>query len=203
VFKQRLQTGVHRTLTETMLYSWKHEGIIGLFGRGKLTSQIVRDVPYAVLTAVLYDLLQLAVFHNQVAKRKSSSNNNNHSSSNSESTSSITSSVTTITSTSQGMSSATKKSIQDAISGAIAGGISTFLTTPLDVVKTRLMAGTHDHYSSFDHAVQAIYQEGGIPRFFAGFESRLFHKIPANGLFFLFYEIFRFSLGAVDSRSEQ
>ncbi|RYY72126.1 hypothetical protein EON63_21240 [archaeon] len=30
----------------------------GLFTGGKLASQIVRDVPYALITAVLYDFLQ-------------------------------------------------------------------------------------------------------------------------------------------------
>jgi hypothetical protein len=59
------------------------------------------------------------------------------------------------------------------------------------------------HYTSVSDAVHRIIKEDGPATFFAGTSSRLLHKIPANGLFFLFYEAFRFMLGAVDKRSQQ
>ncbi|RYY72127.1 solute carrier family 25 protein [archaeon] len=90
--------------------------------------------------------------------------------------------------------------------GALAGGASSFLTVPMDVVKTRLMTGGsmgNRPYTSLPHAITNIYAHEGISAFFTGWSSRLLHKIPANALFFVFFESFRVLLGAVDKRSEQ
>ena len=75
---------------------------------------------------------------------------------------------------------------QDALCGGIAGGVGTLLTTPMDVVKTRLMSGGDDfRYASVGNAVARIVKEDGVSVFFSGTSSRLLHKIPANGLFYL------------------
>lgn len=179
---------MHKTLLETVTYTVKVEGVYGLFGGGKLISQIIRDVPYAIFVAVAYDLLQLYVFEATVAGRRTSSSGSGSSNSGSSSKSKSRFQLS--------------RQMRDAISGATAGGISTFLTTPMDVIKTRLMAGAHSYVSVSD-AVRQMVRDEGFLTFFAGCQSRLYHKIPANGLFFLFYEVFRYALGAVDSRSEQ
>ena len=61
VIKGRLQAGQHINTMEAIKYSLKHEGMLGIFGQGKLTSQIIRDVPYAIITLVTYELLQSLV----------------------------------------------------------------------------------------------------------------------------------------------
>ena len=77
------------------------------------------------------------------------------------------------------------------------GGIGTFLTTPMDVVKTRIIAGPGSsyQYSNVMEAVVNILQGEGPGAFFIGTTPRLLHKIPANGLFFLCYEAIRKLLG--------
>lgn len=159
---------MHKSLLEALQYSYFHDGLFGLFLGGKLVSQIVRDVPYALFTAIFYDLLQ-KFFENLNKDKKVGELSHQR---------------------------------QDAICGALAGGASTFLTTPMDVIKTRLM-NSDCRYSSFLDALTQISSKEGLPAFFSGVDSRLLHKIPANGLFFLFYEAFRYLLGSVSKRSEQ
>lgn len=86
-----------------------------------------------------------------------------------------------------------QKGIKNAICGALAGGIGSFLTTPMDVVKTRMMTSTE--YKSVLDAILRISREEGLLAFFSGTTPRLMHKIPANGLFFLSYEVLKTALG--------
>jgi solute carrier family 25 (mitochondrial S-adenosylmethionine transporter), member 26 len=77
----------------------------------------------------------------------------------------------------------------DAFAGAIAGGIGSYVTNPMDVIKTRLQM------SSGSGSVAACFvdtwNEGGPSAFLRGSVPRLLHKVPANGFFFLFYEFFK------------
>ena len=160
------------------MYTIQQEGILGLYTSGKLSSQIIRDVPNAVLTALMYDMLQRLLQHH---RRKHPTT---------VSTSSISPSRLRL-----------GKTQIDGICGAIAGGLGSLLTTPMDVIKTRLM--TSHSYTSVNDVITRIYMEEGMKTFFAGTSSRLIHKVPANGMFYAFYEIFRYALGAVDERSAQ
>jgi hypothetical protein len=164
-----MQAGIHSNLWEAIRYSWKNEGIIGIYGQGRLASQIFRDVPYAIITLIAYEVLQSVVtklLQNHLAKSNQ-----------------------IITGGSRGL--------KDAACGAMAGGISSFLTTPMDMVKTRMMTATE--YSSIFNAFVRIFKEEGIATFFAGATPRLLHKVPANGLFFLTYEFFKSALGVTTS----
>ena len=58
VIKQRMQNGDHASTMEAIRHSINSEGPIGLFSGGKLYSQILRDVPYAIITLVSYEVLQ-------------------------------------------------------------------------------------------------------------------------------------------------
>jgi len=58
VIKQRMQYGLHNSAFEAIRHSFVHEGPLGMFTSGKLASQIVRDVPYAMVTLVSYEILQ-------------------------------------------------------------------------------------------------------------------------------------------------
>jgi len=116
---------------------------------------MIRDVPYAVITLLSYEILQDML-----------------------------------------KNSTFEKKLKNLIFGSVAGGIGTFLTTPMDLVKTRMMVG--GDYSGFLAAVVGIYEKEGIAAFLIGMGPRMAHKIPANGVFFFFYEIFRSVLGVSD-----
>lgn len=148
VIKQRLQADLHKSTLEAIIYISKTEGIVGLFGGGKLASQMLRDIPYAIATLLTYEILQkLVASRNENTKMK------------------------------------------DAFCGALAGGIGAAVTNPMDVVKTRMMVGSE--YTSILVAMKRISSEEGLYAFWKGLGPRLMHKIPANGLFFLFYETFK------------
>ena len=171
VFKQRIQAGQHFTTWEAVSYSWKNEGLIGLFGGGKLTSQIFRDVPYAMVTLVSYEILQSLL--TKLVYDIETSRKINKIIDKSENDKSIFE---------------TKK-VKDAICGSAAGGLGTLVTTPMDVIKTRMM--TSNRYSSVVDASIDIARKEGLGTFFVGTIPRLAHKIPANGIFFLCYELFK------------
>ena len=137
---------------------------LGLFSQGKLASQIIRDVPYAVVTLMSYELLQQYF----IKKQQEKINRNEP-----------------IVVRAQAMT--------DALCGSMAGGIGTVVTTPMDVIKTRMM--TTKTYSGVIDASKRILKEEGAATFLVGVYPRLMHKIPANGLFFLCYEKFRVILG--------
>lgn len=172
VIKQRMQNGEHASTMEAIRHSLKTEGPLGLFTGGKLYSQILRDVPYAIVTLVSYEILQkLARRYREESMRREEAKN--------------------------GIVSPRGRKGTDALCGAIAGGLGSFFTTPMDVVKTRMMTdlsgtpGGGSGYSSITECISRISKEEGIGSFFIGTGPRLLHKVPANGLFFLCYEGFR------------
>jgi hypothetical protein len=155
---------------------------------------IHRDVPYAILTLVSYELLQGLVHRRKV----------------------------TADATDNVSSAPSRRKFDDALCGSLAGGalkimflgslmylmrciyylfefyfaqgIGSLLTNPMDVVKTRLMT-SQDGGGGVWSCVARILREEGPGAFLIGTPARLMHKIPANGLFFLFYELFRTMLG--------
>jgi solute carrier family 25 S-adenosylmethionine transporter 26 len=167
VLKQRMQNGDHASTMEALRYAAQNDGMIGLFTGGKLYSQILRDVPYAIVTLVSYEVLQALVTRyrasqQQQQKQKQQSN----------------------------ATTSAKKKAADALCGALAGGLGSIASTPMDVVKTRMMLGGGG-YSGVTDCVTRMLKEEGAGSFFIGTGPRLLHKIPANGLFFLTYEFFR------------
>ncbi len=158
VVKQRLQTGVHTSTIEAILYISKNEGVGKLLGGGKLASQMLRDIPYAVATLMSYEILQ-SILSEKMGERK----------------------------------------VKDVVCGSIAGGFGAFVTTPMDLIKTRMMKG-NDEYSNIFHAINRISKEEGLAAFMTGMTPRLMQKIPANGLFFLCYETFKTLLGVKEEK---
>ncbi|DBA02405.1 TPA: hypothetical protein N0F65_007224 [Lagenidium giganteum] len=66
-------------------------------------------------------------------------------------------------------------SLQGAICGSIAGGVAASITTPLDVVKTRLMLGKDVHgvrYNGTIDTFKRVYTEEGVKRLFSGVGPR-------------------------------
>lgn len=189
VIKQRIQMNQYDSTWECIRASWRTEGAFGLFDKGKLTSQILRDVPYAVVTLMTYELLQTLFikYSDELSRRQLQ-----------EQTSADDNSMSRTRSFSAFLLQFCK--LKDALCGALAGGLGTLATTPMDVVKTRMMTGTQ--YSSVMDATFRIFKEEGILTFLVGTTPRLLHKIPANGLFFLCYEAFKTVLGVPSSDAD-
>lgn len=105
---------------------------------------MIRDVPYAVVTLLLYESLQ-----------------------------------TWFRGTSQ----------KDFVLGGVAGGVGSFVTSPADVIKTKIQ--TVDDAGSMWAVTRDVWTTSGVAGFFRGSVPRLVHKVPANAFFFFFYEFFK------------
>ena len=190
VLKQRLQAGLDVSLKTCLSrLLWGGGSSTGgapadtlggrlktLFPPGAISSQIVRDVPYAVVTLLLYEYLRAVsadpsrgvssatgAEKNKKKKKRADDWSNN---------------------------------VNNLLCGAVAGGIGTIATHPLDVVKTRLQTavGATLYKGWWDCASKSVNGEGWSV-LLRGSGPRLLHKIPANGFFFLFYELFKKLLG--------
>ncbi|XP_075146637.1 S-adenosylmethionine mitochondrial carrier protein homolog [Haematobia irritans] len=79
-----------------------------------------------------------------------------------------------------------------ALCGAVAGGISAGLTTPLDVVKTRIMLAEQNsaiRKLSIPKVLGSIYREKGLRGLFAGFVPRVMWITLGGAFFFGFYDL--------------
>ena len=85
---------------------------------------------------------------------------------------------------------------RDMTAGALAGGWGSYLTNPMDVVKTRIQTDGELYRGSVVRCARMTFEEGGARAFLRGSVPRLMHKVPANGAFFICYEFFRRVLGA-------
>eukprot|EP01138_Halocafeteria_seosinensis_P016480 gb/GECG01016811.1/.p1 GENE.gb/GECG01016811.1/~~gb/GECG01016811.1/.p1 ORF type:complete len:308 (+),score=23.77 gb/GECG01016811.1/:1-924(+) len=81
---------------------------------------------------------------------------------------------------------------ENCILGSTAGAIAAGLTTPLDVIKTRLMTQTkyaQEHrYSGIRHALRRIVTEEGVRTLFSGAEQRILWIGLGGTIFFGTYE---------------
>ena len=165
VIKQRIQTGAHKTTIEAIIYSFKTDGVYGLFSNGKLLSQIARDVPYAIATLLTYEILQSAVKrliqrHQDYETARTTPININTTDKMSilplQSSPVLTHIHTLISNIDILMYLCfSNRQFRDAICGAVAGGLGSYVTTPLDVVKTR----------SYNIPIYIIYYLYNIPTY--------------------------------------
>lgn len=77
------------------------------------------------------------------------------------------------------------------LAAAFTGGVAAFLTTPLDVIKTKLMmqAGTGGQYKGVLDAFSSIYQADGLGPLFAGASARVTWLIPFTTIYLGIYEL--------------
>lgn len=84
---------------------------------------------------------------------------------------------------------------KDMVVGGVAGGVGSYLTNPMDVIKTRLQVDSQLYSGSVWVCASKTLEEGGPSAFLRGSIPRLIHKVPANAAFFVFYEFFKNALG--------
>ena len=162
VVKQKLQTQVYSDIGSAL----KDMSLRTLFPTGGIASQMLRDIPYAMVTLLTYEHLK------KVWKPRAQSK----------------------------FPDVPKRS-WDLLVGGLAGGVGSYVTNPMDVIKTRLQTSSELYGGSIRSCASTTWQEGGSAAFLRGSVPRLLHKIPANAFFFLFYEFFRSVLGVQDDSS--
>lgn len=83
-------------------------------------------------------------------------------------------------------------SLEGLLLGGLAGGLSAYLTTPLDVIKTRLQVqGATLRYNGWLDAVHRIWLAEGAKGMFRGSIPRIIWYIPASALTFMTVEFLR------------
>jgi len=76
--------------------------------------------------------------------------------------------------------------------GAIAGMPAAYLTTPCDVIKTRLQVEARKgetQYTSLRHCAKTVWQEEGFRAFFKGVPARILRSSPQFGFTLAGYEL--------------
>ena len=82
--------------------------------------------------------------------------------------------------------------VQLLTAGAIAGMPAAYLTTPCDVIKTRLQVEARKgetKYTSLRHCAKTVYQEEGLRAFFKGGPARVLRSSPQFGFTLAAYEV--------------
>ncbi|KAM7480093.1 hypothetical protein LguiA_028306 [Lonicera macranthoides] len=83
-------------------------------------------------------------------------------------------------------------SLEGLLLGGLAGGFSAYLTTPLDVIKTRLQVqGSTIRYKGWLDAIQRIWVSEGAKGMFRGSIPRIIWYVPASALTFMAVEFLR------------
>ncbi|KAG0465848.1 hypothetical protein HPP92_020012 [Vanilla planifolia] len=83
-------------------------------------------------------------------------------------------------------------SFEGLLLGGLAGGLSAYLTTPLDVIKTRLQVqGSNVRYQGWLDAFRSIWKAEGTNGLFKGSIPRIMWYVPASALTFMAVEFLR------------
>lgn len=86
------------------------------------------------------------------------------------------------------------KARENFLRGALAGGVASFLTTPLDVVKTRVMTSSGHTISSYRFWFMTwnqLLKEEGWSSLWRGAGPRVSYKICSSAIFFVCFELLR------------
>ena len=95
--------------------------------------------------------------------------------------------------------------VQLLTAGAIAGMPAAYLTTPCDVIKTRLQVEARKgdtKYTSLRHCASTVYKEEGFRAFFKGGPARVLRSSPQFGFTLAGYEVLQKLLPMPGSQSE-
>ncbi|KAH7298441.1 hypothetical protein KP509_25G043400 [Ceratopteris richardii] len=81
---------------------------------------------------------------------------------------------------------------EDLVLGGLAGGSSAFLTTPLDIIKTRLQVqGSSKRYKGWCDAMTSIWKDDGFMGFWKGSLPRVIWYLPACAVTFMSWQALR------------
>jgi solute carrier family 25 aspartate/glutamate transporter 12/13 len=87
--------------------------------------------------------------------------------------------------------------VQLLLAGAIAGMPAAYLTTPCDVIKTRLQVEARKgdtSYTSLTHCAKTVWKEEGFRAFFKGGPARIMRSSPQFGFTLAAYEVLQNAL---------
>jgi len=165
VVKQKLQTGQYPSTLKALTGLYQTSGFRAFFPLGGISSQMARDIPYAIFSLLCYERLREQWIKPTEAKRGGK-----------------------------------PSQWRNMVTGGFSGGLSSFLTNPMDVIKTRLQTNAGAYPGGIIECCAKTWESEGHMAFMKGVVPRLMHKVPANALFFVFYEVFRRVLHCEDVR---
>lgn len=170
--KQKLQAKMYKTSTECIKATMESAGIAGFF-KGFWTT-VFRDAPFSFIQFPIYEKLKL-----EWSKYLTQNNTSIQTPSSSSSSSSLSPSLVQL------------QPWQGAVCGSIAGAFSGGVTTPLDVVKTRLMLGADANgvpYTGMRETARRVYAEGGVSALYSGLTPRVIWITLGGLVYFGAYE---------------
>jgi len=202
LLKQRLQMGQIGSVRHGLTHIWKTEGIAGFYIG--YSGVCLRDIPYTMLELGIYDNLKMVYSNFKDHQRprpvfvvSRSSNNNGSTStstscSNSRSADSIHGSADNHISVSPTHPPTVTRRIvtqqDEIIAGAITGAITGFLTSPLDLIKTKLMVDSSRQYLGIVDCAKKTIASGGIASLFQGSGARVSWLVPATAIYLPVYD---------------
>mmetsp|Transcript_229 Transcript_229/g.440 ORF Transcript_229/g.440 Transcript_229/m.440 type:complete len:437 (-) Transcript_229:347-1657(-) len=162
IVKLKMQSGGQSSLFNCLGGIWKESGFGGFY-RG-YTGQIARDVPFRAIQLTTYETIKTLYCRYRAGKRRS-----------------------------KGLEDLSEEDslklsgLEGAVLGAIAGSFSAGVTTPLDVIKTRMMTAATS--TTVWQISQDIVKNEGLGGLLHGLGPRVIYVGPSVAIFFMTYEI--------------
>jgi solute carrier family 25 (mitochondrial S-adenosylmethionine transporter), member 26 len=99
----------------------------------------------------------------------------------------------------------TLTSQEELAAAAFTGGTVAFVTTPLDLIKTKLsmQSTSGGQYSGVIDALQSVYSEGGIKALFVGSTARVAWLLPFTTIYLGIYELSKRTIIAAKTKKAQ
>lgn len=165
VIKQRVQAGFYKNMLEAGVTIWKDEGIAGFYTG--YSSMVARDIPYAAVQFTVFETFKRRrqnMLRERAARLGVDENENLN----------------------QGAHLLSNLWI-----GGVSGAMASIVTSPIDVVKTRVMTQKivgGGAYMGMRQTFARIWAEEGIVAFGRGLAPRVLYKVPASAVFLVCYE---------------
>ncbi|CAI5467164.1 unnamed protein product [Closterium sp. Yama58-4] len=190
VVKQRVQAGQFAGLLAAVTSMWRAEGLSGFYTG--YSTMVARDIPYAAIQFTTFETLKRRREKILAARALASSEASKGGS---------TGLPCSAGSTGQGSKSVAARQLSQGellLSnmwiGAMAGAMATIFTSPLDVLKTRVMTQEvlpGQAYLGTREMLAKVWAEEGIVAFGRGMTPRLLYKVPSSAVFLVSYEAMR------------